>query len=112
MDEPTYPALSLRQPWADLIVNGIKNIENRSRPTRFRGRLLIHASKKVEWERVEKYYKLLGLVSPENYQPVVDALLFQEAARRQELTVEKALEVAAYLRQARTEPSLRFVWKR
>lgn len=38
--------------------------------------------------------------------------LFQEAARRQELTVEKALEVAAYLRQARAEPSLRFVWKR
>jgi tetratricopeptide (TPR) repeat protein len=38
--------------------------------------------------------------------------LFQEAARRQELTVERALEVAAYLRQARTEPFLRFVWKR
>lgn len=75
MDEPTSPALSLRQPWADLVVNGIKDIENRSRPTRFRGRLLIHASKKVEWERVEKYYKLLGLASPEDYQPVVGALL-------------------------------------
>lgn len=38
-------ALSVRQPWAWLIVNGYKNIENRSWPTRFRGRVLIHASK-------------------------------------------------------------------
>jgi tetratricopeptide (TPR) repeat protein len=36
--------------------------------------------------------------------------LFQEAARRQELTVEKALEVAAYLREARGEPGRRFGW--
>jgi tetratricopeptide (TPR) repeat protein len=36
--------------------------------------------------------------------------LFQEAVRRQELTIEKALEVAAYLREARTEPGLRFGW--
>jgi hypothetical protein len=38
-------ALSIRQPWAWLIVNGWKNIENREWPTRFRGRFLIHASK-------------------------------------------------------------------
>lgn len=38
-------ALSIRQPWAWLIVNGIKNIENRDWPTRFRGEFLIHASK-------------------------------------------------------------------
>lgn len=37
--------LSVRQPWAWLIVNGWKNIENREWPTRFRGRFLIHASK-------------------------------------------------------------------
>jgi tetratricopeptide (TPR) repeat protein len=37
--------------------------------------------------------------------------LFQEAARHQELTIEKALEVAAYLRDARTEPGLRFEWQ-
>ena len=37
--------------------------------------------------------------------------LFQEAARQQELTVEKALEVAAYLREARGEPGLRFGWR-
>ena len=37
------PALSIRQPWAWLIVNGHKDIENRDWPTNFRGRLLIHA---------------------------------------------------------------------
>lgn len=36
-------ALSVRQPWAWLIVNGVKDIENRTRPFKYRGRLLIHA---------------------------------------------------------------------
>ena len=36
-------ALSVRQPWAWLIVNGHKDVENRTWPTRFRGRVLIHA---------------------------------------------------------------------
>jgi hypothetical protein len=38
-------ALSIRQPWAWLIVNGHKPIENRSWATRYRGPLLIHAAK-------------------------------------------------------------------
>lgn len=45
-------ALSIRQPWAWLIINGGKNIENRDWPTRFRGRVLVHASKGMtrdEW---------------------------------------------------------------
>jgi len=35
--------ISVRQPWAWLIVNGFKDIENRTWPTRFRGRVQIHA---------------------------------------------------------------------
>ena len=38
------PALSVRQPWAWLIVNGLKDIENRSWRTHYLGPLLIHAS--------------------------------------------------------------------
>lgn len=38
-------ALSLRQPWAWLILHGGKDIENRKWPTKFRGRFLIHAAK-------------------------------------------------------------------
>lgn len=37
--------------------------------------------------------------------------LFQEAARQDRITLEKALQVAAFLREARHEPSLRFAWK-
>lgn len=36
-------ALSIRQPYAWLIVNGHKDIENRTWRTQFRGRVLIHA---------------------------------------------------------------------
>lgn len=36
-------ALSIRQPWAWLIVNGYKPVENRTWPTQHRGDTLIHA---------------------------------------------------------------------
>lgn len=45
--------LSIRQPWAELIVRGIKDLENRDWSTRFRGPLLVHAGKKFEDEAVE-----------------------------------------------------------
>jgi len=40
--------LSVKQPWAYLLVQGIKPIENRPRRTHFRGRILIHASAKPD----------------------------------------------------------------
>lgn len=49
-------ALSIMQPWAWLIVQGHKDVENRTWPTDFRGPVLIHAGKKpdfdpaMEWE--------------------------------------------------------------
>jgi ASCH domain len=52
-------ALSVRQPWAWLIVHGYKDVENRSWATSFRGPVLIHAEKRwtaderaqAEWVR-------------------------------------------------------------
>jgi hypothetical protein len=38
-------ALSIRQPWAWLIIHGGKDIENRSWHTKHRGRFLVHAAK-------------------------------------------------------------------
>lgn len=40
-------ALSIKQPWASLIAHGIKDIENRTWRTHFRGRIYIHASAKI-----------------------------------------------------------------
>ena len=37
-------ALSIKQPWASLIAHGIKDIENRTWKTNYRGKILIHAS--------------------------------------------------------------------
>ena len=38
-------ALSIRQPWSSLILKVGKDIENRCWPTKYRGRILIHAAK-------------------------------------------------------------------
>lgn len=40
--------LTAKQPWASLIVEGIKDIENRTWNTNYRGRILIHSSKMPE----------------------------------------------------------------
>ena len=48
----TYACVSVRQPWADLLVSGIKSVENRSWKCAHRGPLLIHAGK--TWGRDEQ----------------------------------------------------------
>ena len=42
--------LSIRQPWADLIVQGKKTLELRSWSVKYRGALAIHASTNIERE--------------------------------------------------------------
>lgn len=49
-------ALSIRQPWAWLILHAGKDIENRCWPTRFRGRVLLHASKGCTQAEYENAY--------------------------------------------------------
>lgn len=43
-------ALSIKQPWAWLIVNGIKPVENRDWYCNYRGPLVIHAGKRLDIE--------------------------------------------------------------
>lgn len=52
---PFFPrvALSLRQPWAWVVVHGGKNIENRKWPTKFRGPFLVHAAKGMTRDEYE-----------------------------------------------------------
>jgi hypothetical protein len=68
-----FPAISLRQPNADRIIRGEKRRDRRSRPTRFRGSLLLHASKTLRRDGAGKEKggelergKLLGLVQLED----------------------------------------------
>lgn len=46
-------ALSIRQPWASLILKAGKDIENRCWPTKVRGRILIHAAKGCTRDELE-----------------------------------------------------------
>ena len=41
-------AVSIRQPWAELIIRGCKTLELRSWPINYRGPLLIHAGKTID----------------------------------------------------------------
>lgn len=49
-------ALSIQQPWAWAIVNGYKPVENRTWPTTFRGRFLVHASKTFDHDGYDWLY--------------------------------------------------------
>jgi len=48
-------ALSLKQPYAELILQGRKKIEIRKWNTKFRGEFLIHASKVPDFKAMEKF---------------------------------------------------------
>ena len=48
-------ALSLKQPFAELIISGKKTIELRNWNTHFRGDFLIHASKNPDKEAMKKF---------------------------------------------------------
>jgi len=59
-------SISIKQPWASLVIAGIKDVENRTWATSYRGPLLIHASKK--WDKdgaefiTERHPELKNLV--------------------------------------------------
>jgi hypothetical protein len=59
-------ALSIRQPWAWLIVNGVKDIENRSFRTRHRDPLVIHAGLNLAGytEKIELVKRKYGISVP------------------------------------------------
>lgn len=74
--------ISIKQPWAYLIACGLKDIENRTWKTKYRGKILIHTSSKSDnepyqlftdeqWDEIEKNqmdpevfnsYKDLGMI--------------------------------------------------
>lgn len=49
--------LTVKQPWAWLIVNGYKDVENRSWSTEYTGELLIHAGKSFDYDALLWLYE-------------------------------------------------------
>ncbi|XP_021738074.1 activating signal cointegrator 1-like [Chenopodium quinoa] len=104
------PCLTMHQPWASLLVYGIKRIEGRSWPAPIRGRLWIHAASKVPdvatIKAMEEFYREIYAVDgvtdlkfPEHY-PVSKLIGCVEIAgclRREELASWKAVPKGARL---------------
>jgi hypothetical protein len=51
----SYRVLTIRQPWAHLIIEGIKPVENRSWSTSYRGLILIHAAQARDAELISQF---------------------------------------------------------
>ncbi len=58
-------AITLKQPWATLIAEGLKEYEFRSWKINYRGEILIHAGKTVDKEAMERF-KHLDLEYPKS----------------------------------------------
>ena len=74
-NEEPWHCLSVRQPWAWAIVTGAKDVENRDWPSKYKGRLHIHATRneldtEVEKtiERVAKHLRIPVAAAREYYQ--------------------------------------------
>ncbi len=60
-------SLSIRQPWAWLVVNGYKDIENRTWNTSFRGRMYVHAGRRIlpdDFPGQREHIRASGIVIP------------------------------------------------
>ena len=63
-------ALSIRQPWAWLVVTGEKNVENRGWSSNYRGPLYIHAAQSFDdagYKWVRKHFLRLKIPTPKAY---------------------------------------------
>lgn len=70
-------AVSTKNPWAYLIALGIKDIENRTWQTRYRGKIYIHASAKIVKPEfsVEQSLAISNRIAPEEFMPIQSAII-------------------------------------
>ena len=73
--------LTIKEPWATLIIEGYKKYEFRSWKTNYRGKILIHAGKTIEKDIIERFscYDLnynMGNIIGEAY--ITDCILVDE----------------------------------
>lgn len=67
-------ALSIRQPWAWLVLHGGKDVENRSWSTNFRGRAYIHASQDMTRREYDEARYFASRVNPSLVLPRMEEL--------------------------------------
>ncbi|MCY2964123.1 MAG: ASCH domain-containing protein [Planctomycetota bacterium] len=92
MSTETLTVLSIRQPWASLLLSGEDWCENRSWNTKHRGALWIHASSKIENGECEQYgidKKRLATGAIIGVVDLIDVIPIDELADRVEGLAEK-----------------------
>src|SRR5947208_17008415 len=86
--ERSGKVIVVRQPWAWLIVNGFKDIENRSWKTKHRGPLLIQASATLPTKRDLEEFRLFahkrGVDLPEKFETggIVGMVVLEDCGTR------------------------------
>jgi len=87
-------ALSLKQPFAELILQGKKKIEIRKWNTKFRGEFLIHASKNPDKESMKKFgFKTLTCGFIVGKAELVDVKRYRN---KEETEKDKSLHLASW----------------
>jgi hypothetical protein len=77
--EDKLKVLSVKSPYSYLIVNGIKDVENRTWQTKYRGELCIHSSGKDEWDLNDDFYPDSILKLCDKYWELIDSQKKEEA---------------------------------
>lgn len=75
-------AISLREPWAAFMIRGIKTIENRNWPTKYRGTVLVHASSWWHKAETEDCWDIATRIAEHAGRPAIDITLAQAKERR------------------------------
>lgn len=89
-------ALTIKQPWAQLIVAAGKDIENRTWSTEVRGRVAIHASAKLEPSEVEAACNFMR-----RFIPRFSSRIFSAAAEKYPVgAIVGTVEIVGCLRQS------------
>ncbi len=84
--------ITIKQPWASLIINGYKKYEFRTWNTKFRGEILIHSSKKYDKKELERFknynidFPLGSIIGKVN---IVDSILVDNNLKRELLLENK-----------------------
>lgn len=86
--------LTIKEPWASLIVNGYKIYEFRSWKTNYRGKILIHAGMSLEKDMLKKFEKYnlncsKGAIIGEA--ELVDCILIDEDFKRKLLSIDSTV---------------------
>lgn len=71
----TVRVLSVRQPWASLIVTGIKDVENRTWSTPYRGTIYIHASQRFDNDAMDYLVEYGEAIFGDAAQEVLESLV-------------------------------------